>query len=80
MGGQGPLLILHLKKYVPGIKPLITDEADAGATIVGELGPLISDQVPVPIAGTLPAIVTEEEHTVWSGPAFGIDGLSNMVI
>ena len=37
-------------------------------------------QVPVPVAGVLPARVTEVAQTVWSGPALAVDGLPVRVI
>jgi len=61
-GGQAPLEILHSKTFAPG--------PSVFTTVVGELGetnnpdPEITFQVPVPIAGMLPAIVVLVAHNV----------------
>ena len=56
---QTPLLMVHLKIYTPGIIPVTVDEGFEDVVIAGEFGPLISDQVPLPITGVFPANVVE---------------------
>ena len=64
LGLHGPLVILHLKTYVPGINPLIVVDGEDGVTITGVLGPLTVVHVPFPIAGALPDIEVEEEQII----------------
>ena len=60
---------------------LIVDAGLFTSVITAEDGPLICDHVPVPTVMTFPARVVEEfPHRTWSGPAFAVVGVSNVVI
>lgn len=54
---QGALAILHCSVAVPTTKPVTPEVAELGAVIVAV--PEITDQVPVPDTGVLPAKVVE---------------------
>ena len=63
------------------IIPVMVVEAEFGLVIVGELGPLIILQVPVPVKGTFPAmavVVTLQRFCV--GPAFEVVGGAELVM
>ena len=55
-----PFVTAHRKTYTPDIIPVIVEDGFDGVVMVGELGPLIKVQAPVPMAGALPASVVEE--------------------
>jgi hypothetical protein len=60
---------------MPVVSPVTVVEGDAGLVITGVLGPLITDQYPVPVVIVLAAIVAVvTPHLNWSGPAEAIVG------
>ena len=63
---------------VPGGTPVTPDVAEEVVVIVAV--PLTTVQVPVPVAGTLPASVNAPLlHCVWSGPAAAVVGAADTV-
>jgi hypothetical protein len=78
---QVPLEMLHWKTYVPVIIPVMVVEAEFGLVMVGELGPLIMLQVPVPVKGTFPAMAVEATlQRFCVGPAFEVVGGAELVM
>lgn len=67
-----PLVIVHRKTFAPTDNPLNAEVAEPGTAIVPV--PEINVQVPVPVKGTFPANVADEEQIVWSGPALDVVG------
>ena len=66
---------------MPVIIPVIVVVAEFGLVMVGVLGPLIIDQVPVPIVGIFPAMVvlaTLQRFCV--GPATEVVGGAELVM
>jgi hypothetical protein len=57
VGGHTPFDILHSKTFIPNPNPVIVELGLVGLVIIPL--PLISDQVPIPIAGEFPANVVE---------------------
>jgi hypothetical protein len=51
LDAQDPFVIVHLKTYVPLLKPEIADVDEFGLAMVKPAGPLICDHVPVPTVG-----------------------------
>ena len=77
-GAQMPLLIVHLKVFMPTDKPVTPEPGSPGVVTVPE--PAITVQLPVPTPGGLPANVAVVEQTVWSDPAFAVVGASSRLI
>jgi hypothetical protein len=68
-----PLDTVHLKTYVPCIKPVTEVLFKIRELNVAVFGPLTCDQFPTPFVGATAAMVATEPHTLfWSGPAFGV--------
>lgn len=59
---QVPLVIVHLKTWVPDIIPVMVVVGEVGVVIVGIFGPLNLVHKPVPIKGVFAAIVAEVPH------------------
>ena len=77
-GGQEPLITVHAKIFVPtpkAVKPVV-----ANVGVVINPTPETNVQLPVPTAGTLPAMVAigDEAQIVWLGPALDNDGLLSL--
>ena len=62
VAGQGGLVIVHWKTFVPKPKPVTPDVGDVGVVIVP--APLTSVHRPVPIVGVFPANVVKVLHRV----------------
>jgi hypothetical protein len=84
-----PLVIVHLKIYVPYPIPVIVVVGEEGVVIVGaglDPGLETSDHAPVPTRGVFPAIVRvilfvpEEPQRVCFGPATATVGKPQIVI
>ena len=60
--GHVPFEIVHCKTFVPTDKLVTADVADNGAEIIPV--PEITVQNPLPVAGTFPANVEDEEQIV----------------
>jgi hypothetical protein len=75
LGVQLLKLIVQVKTYTPGIKPVTVVLGAEGVVIVGVLGPLTKLQLPVPVVGVLPASVAV---VAWqrfcAGPAMAVLG------
>jgi hypothetical protein len=71
-GGQAPLLIVQMKIFGPGPRPVIPLPGWDGFAM--DPLPERSVQIPEPTAGVFPARVAESAHTDWSGPAFDTVG------
>ena len=81
LGKQLLKLMVHVKTYTPGIKPVTVVEGRAGSVIVGVLGPLSNVHAPVPINGVLPARVVEAAaHRFCAAPADAVVGPAWLVI
>jgi hypothetical protein len=75
LGGHTPLVIVQLKTYTPGTRPVTVVFGEFGFVIVDPEGPLTYAHIPVPDIGAFPASVTVvAAHNVWAGPATDVVG------
>ena len=56
LGGQGPLLIVHVNEYIPPTKPVIVLVGDEGLVITAVPGPAVCVHTPVP----MPAVFADK--------------------
>ena len=73
---QPKLSAVHLRTLSP-IPRFVTWEVGLEGVVMAAV-PLTRLQVPVPAEIVFPARVAVDEHTVWSGPAFGTVGARNV--
>lgn len=68
--------MVHLKMYVPRMRPVTVVTGDDGVVITARLGPMVWVQVPVPVPGVFPAIVVLVwlPQNDWFGPALAVVG------
>lgn len=71
--------MLHSRIFIPSPKPVTVVLGLFGLVIVPD--PDITDHVPAPVVGVLPAnvVVGELIHTVWFGPANAILGAGSTI-
>jgi hypothetical protein len=77
-GGHTPLETVHKTAFIPVEIPASSELVNEGLATTPV--PEITDQVPEPITGTVAFIVTEDEHTTWSGPASAVEGIASRKI
>ena len=78
---QAPFTILHRNTYTPAIIPVTVDAGLLGAVIVGVLGPLMNNHVPVPGAAAFPArVVLVTLQRFWLMPALDAIGVLTVIL
>lgn len=76
--GQVPLVITHLKIFVPTLNPVTADVGELG--VVGVPVPETKYQNPLPIIGLLPMKAELDEQMYWSAPALATVGIGSTLM